>query len=55
MRFFGLALTASAVFLSACAGGDKSNATDTAGVAMDTTTPAPAPAAAPASAPAGAA
>ena len=49
MRFFGLALTASAVFLGACAGGDKSNATDTAGVAVDTTTPAATtPAAAPA-------
>jgi plastocyanin len=54
MRFFGLALTASAVFLGACAGGDKSNATDTAGVAMDTSMPAAtAPSTAPA-APAGA-
>lgn len=54
MRFFGLALTASAVFLGACAGGDKSNATDTAGVAVDTSTPAAmAPSTAPAPAPAG--
>ncbi len=54
MRVFGLALTASAVFLGACAGGDKSNATDTAGVAVDTSTPAAtAPSTAPAPAPAG--
>lgn len=54
MRFFGLVLTASAVFLGACAGGDKSNATDTAGVAVDTSTPAAmAPSTAPAPAPAG--
>jgi len=53
MRFFGLALTVSAMCLSACAGGDKSNATDTAGVAVDTTTPAAAPSTAPAAAPAG--
>jgi plastocyanin len=55
MRFFGLALAASAVFLGACAGGDKSNAADTVGVATDTsTTPAAtAPAStAPATAPA---
>jgi plastocyanin len=51
MRFFGLALTAGAVFLSACAGEDKSNAADTAGVAVDTSTPAAmAPSTAPASA-----
>ncbi len=48
MRFYGFAL-ASAVVLSACAGGDK-NAGDTTAVAIDTTaapaaaTPAPAPA-----------
>lgn len=49
MRFLELALTASAVFLGACAGGDKSNATDTAGVAVDTSTPvAPAPSTVPA-------
>jgi len=53
MRFFGLALTVSAMCLSACAGGDKSNATDTAGVVVDTSTPpAAAPSAAPAAAPA---
>ena len=38
MRFFGLALAANAVFLGACAGGDKSNAADTVGVATDTST-----------------
>ena len=53
MRFFGLALTAGAVFLGACAGGDKSNAADTTGVAVDTTTPAAtAPSTVPATAPA---
>lgn len=35
MRFYGLALAASAVVLSACAGGDKGTA-DTVGVATDT-------------------
>jgi len=35
MRFYGLALTASAVILGACAGGDKGTA-DTVGVATDT-------------------
>ncbi len=46
MRFYGLALAASAVVLSACAGGEK-NAADTTTVAVDTTaapattTPAP--------------
>ena len=53
MRFYGIALAASAVVLGACAGGDK-NAGDTTAVAVDTsaaaTTPAPA-----AGAPAGAA
>ena len=50
MRFHGLALVASAVVLSACAGGDK-NPADTVGVAVDTaapvasTTPTPPPAA----------
>ncbi|MEO7368051.1 MAG: plastocyanin/azurin family copper-binding protein [Gemmatimonadaceae bacterium] len=36
MRFYGLTLAASAVVLSACAGGDK-NAGDTSAVAVDTT------------------
>ena len=53
MRFYGIALAASAGVLGACAGGDK-NAGDTTAVAVDTsaaaTTPAPA-----AGAPAGAA
>ena len=43
MRFYGIALAASAVVLGACAGGDK-NAGDTTAVAVDTTaaaTPAP--------------
>ena len=48
MRFYGIALAASAVVLGACAGGDK-NAGDTTAVAVDTsaaaTTPAPAAAA----------
>src|SRR5215212_2368620 len=47
MRFYGLALAASAVVLGACAGGDK-NAGDTTAVAVDTAaavaTPTPAPA-----------
>jgi len=46
MRFYGIALAASAVVFGACAGGDK-NAGDTTAVAVDTTA-APAPAAAPA-------
>jgi plastocyanin len=45
MRFYGIALVASAVVLGACAGGDK-NAGDTTAVAVDTSaaavTPAPA-------------
>ena len=44
MRFFGLALAAGTVFLGACAGGDKSNAADTVGVATDTSSAAVAPA-----------
>jgi plastocyanin len=48
MRFYGIALAASAVVLGACAGGDK-NAGDTTAVAVDTsaaaTTPAPSTAA----------
>ncbi|HEX6574581.1 MAG TPA: plastocyanin/azurin family copper-binding protein [Gemmatimonadaceae bacterium] len=48
MRFYGIALAASAVVLGACAGGDK-GAGDTTAVAVDTsaatTTPAPATAA----------
>jgi plastocyanin len=51
MRFYGLTLALSAAVLSACAGGDQSNA-DTVAVATDTTavaaTPAPAPAGTPA-------
>lgn len=39
MRFYGIALAASAVVLGACAGGDKS-AGDTTAVAMDTAAPA---------------
>ncbi len=47
MRFYGIALAASAVVLGACAGGDK-NAGDTTAVAVDTSSMAamPAPAAA---------
>lgn len=45
MRFYGIALAASAVVLGACAGGDK-NAGDTTAVAVDTSAAvAPAPAA----------
>ena len=47
MRFYGIALAASAVVLGACAGGDK-NAGDTTAVGVDTSA-ASAPAAAPAS------
>ena len=51
MRFYGLTLALSAAVLSACAGGDQSNA-DTVAVATDTAavaaTPAPAPAGTPA-------
>ena len=53
MRFYGLTLALSAAVLSACAGGDQSNA-DTVAVATDTAavaaTPAPAPAGTPAAA-----
>lgn len=52
MRFYGIALVASAVVLGACAGADK-NAGDTTAVAIDTSTTAVAPAA-PAPAAAGA-
>ncbi len=48
MRFYGIALAASAVVLGACAGGDK-GAADTTAVAVDTSA-APATAAAPAAA-----
>ena len=48
MRFYALALAASALVLTACAGGDKSNAADTVAVATDTSTVAAAPAGAPA-------
>jgi plastocyanin len=44
MRFYGIALAASAVVLGACAGGDKP-AGDTTAVAIDTSTSAAAPAA----------
>ena len=56
MRFLGLAVAASTVFLGACAGGDKSNAADTVGVATDTsaTPAATAASTAPATAPAAA-
>lgn len=47
MRFYGIALAASAVVLGACAGGDKA-AVDTSAVAIDTSTVAAAPAPAPA-------
>jgi plastocyanin len=53
MRFYGIALAASAVVLGACAGGDK-NAGDTTAVAVDTTA-APAAAAPAPAAPGGAA
>ena len=53
MRFYGIALAASAVVLGACAGGDK-GAGDTSAVAVDTSAaPAPAAAAPAAAAPAG--
>jgi plastocyanin len=53
MRFYGIALAASAVVLGACAGGDK-GAGDTTAVAVDTSAAAPAPATpAPNAAPAG--
>jgi plastocyanin len=52
MRFYGIALAASAVVLGACAGGDK-NAGDTTAVGVDTSAAAPAAAAPAAAAPAG--
>lgn len=59
MRFLRIALTAGAAVLSACAGGDKSNAADTVAVKTDTSTvaattapPSTAPATAPGAAPA---
>ena len=47
MRFYGIALVASAGVLGACAGGDNA-AADTSAVAIDNTTPAAAPAGMPA-------
>jgi plastocyanin len=54
MRFYGIALAASAIVLGACAGGDK-GAGDTTAVAVDSSAaaPAPAPPAPSAAAPAG--
>jgi len=52
MRFYGIALAASAVVLGACAGGDK-NAGDTTAVAVDTAAPAAAAPATTTPAPAG--
>ena len=52
MRFYGIALAASAVVLGACAGGDK-NAGDTTAVAVDTAAPAAAAPATATPAPAG--
>src|SRR6476469_721746 len=49
MRFYGIALAASAVVLGACAGGDK-GAGDTSAVAVDTSAAAAPAAAAPAAA-----
>ena len=51
MRFYGIALAASAVVLGACAGGDK-NAGDTTAVGVDTSAAAPAESAPAAAAPA---
>jgi plastocyanin len=51
MRFYGIALAASAVVLGACAGGDK-NAGDTTAVGVDTSAAAPAASAPAAAAPA---
>ena len=47
MRFYGIVLTAGTLVLGACAGGDPAN-TDTTGIVMDTTAPAPAATPAPA-------
>jgi plastocyanin len=52
MRFYGIALAASAVVLGACAGGDK-GAGDTTAVAVDTSAAAAPAAPAPSAAPAG--
>jgi len=52
MRFYGIALAASAVVLGACAGGDK-NAGDTTAVGVDTSAAAPAASAPAPAAPAG--
>ena len=52
MRFYGIALAASAVVLGACAGGDK-NAGDTTAVGVDTSAAAPAASAPATAAPAG--
>lgn len=54
MRFLTLALAAGTAVLSACAGGDKSNAADTVAVATDTSAAMAAPSAAPTAAPAAA-
>lgn len=51
MRFLTVALVAGTAMLSACAGGDKSNAADTVGVATDTSAMATPPAAAPTATP----
>jgi plastocyanin len=54
MRFITLAIAASTAVISACAGGDKSNATDTVGVATDTSSAAAGTTATPSAAPAAA-
>jgi plastocyanin len=55
MRFLTVALAATTALLGACAGGDKSNAADTVGVATDTSAAMATPPAAPTAAPAAAA